>query len=211
MISGIALWFIKGTLEATQSTLDEAQNATKAANRTADAAESAESAYVFIEFKTEFTDVTKREFKVIPIISNLGKTPAIGVDFNINITQTGGDGRLAEPGGYIDRGRVIGNGDSIELEALGPCETAFYIGKPHGDVERKRLSFNGFVRHSNVFDAKDRTTRWFDATLTVLFPQEHAVDTFAVGYDGILKFIQTTAVRVRWLTDEETKDYTEPK
>ena len=199
----LALVFIARTFTATKDTAD-------AAVRTAKAAVSAEKAYVYIEFKTKFTnDGTKREFEVTPVISNLGKTPAIGVDFNINISQSGGTVSLAEPGGYISRGRVIGNEGSIKLEALGPCETAFYIGRPH--EERKKLSFKGFLRYSNVFDVEDRTTRWFEATLAVLYPQVHAVDTLTVGNDAILELIQTTAVRVRWLTDEETKDYPEPR
>ena len=91
----IMIWL---TLKATRDTLKETQGATSAANRTAEATEQSEGAYIYVELIGEFCgdpdsghggsehdrDIAmKSRMKFVPTITNYGKTPALKCSFKI--------------------------------------------------------------------------------------------------------------------------------
>lgn len=105
LLTAIGLYLLAKTWRATQltmnfahETLEQSVLATKAANRTTDAAVNAEKANLFMTFKVKLTgkketgDTKKdkalakyRTYKVQPILKNFGKTPA--TDVTVTIAQ----------------------------------------------------------------------------------------------------------------------------
>lgn len=92
-VGTIGLVIIHRTLSTTQEATKEAANAALATNRTAKAAENAERAYVFVDFKVGFgqfseidenlVTVSKNSFYAIPVIENHGRSPALEVSCEV--------------------------------------------------------------------------------------------------------------------------------
>lgn len=170
-LTAVALWFIKGTLDATRKTVGEAENATKAAQDavaiTREAAEQQLRAYLAIDgFRGDIKN-TDGPFQLGLSLrfKNLGQTPALRVFSNFNImfgpaTGTPKDFDFPPGTGGVGFGYMpVGMEHTSGVQWLSGEFTSDLLAK------RRVCLFYGFIDYDDVFEHTPRRRTEFCAEI----------------------------------------------
>lgn len=122
-VVGYTLLQTREILTEAKETTRQAGLSTKAAIRTAEAAENAELAHVFFTVKPKFLDPNNRTISKVStelVLKNHGKSPATKVNYAIRLIAVDSDSydTFAMGLGATEDNLVLGAGDSVKIEPL---------------------------------------------------------------------------------------------